>query len=71
MRTGEQRPSIPDDAWTKSSYSSAGPTECVETALLPQGVAVRDSKALERYGLWFSGRAWTVFTRGLQAGHFT
>ncbi|MCC3653718.1 DUF397 domain-containing protein [Streptomyces sp. S07_1.15] len=67
MRSGRQ-PAIPDDAWFKSSYSSAGPTECVEAALLERGTAVRDSKSPGRPGLWFGQSAWSAFTRELREG---
>ena len=30
--------------WRKSSYSSGGGNQCVEVAVTPAGVAIRDSK---------------------------
>lgn len=30
--------------WRKSSYSSGGGNQCVEVAVTPDGVAIRDSK---------------------------
>ncbi|MGO4425151.1 DUF397 domain-containing protein, partial [Streptomyces sp. MCAF7] len=49
------------DVWFKSSYSSAGATECVEAAFRPSGIAVRDSKEPERAVLAFSAYSWEKF----------
>ncbi|MFD8386363.1 DUF397 domain-containing protein [Streptomyces sp. NPDC059679] len=60
--------SVADDAWFKSSYSGAGQTECVEAALLPGGIAVRDSQEPDRAVLSFSARAWGNFVAAVQRG---
>ncbi|HEV8558260.1 MAG TPA: DUF397 domain-containing protein [Actinophytocola sp.] len=36
---------MPAAAWRKSSFSDGGGSSCVEVALGPVGVAVRDSKS--------------------------
>ncbi|MFE0059939.1 DUF397 domain-containing protein [Streptomyces sp. NPDC059003] len=55
--------------WFKSSYSSEGGTECVETCPLPNAVRVRDSKQLHEEGpvVTFTSAAWSSFTRGLDS----
>lgn len=52
---------IPADAWFKSSYSGASTTECVETAFVAHGSAVRDSKEPQGSLLSFSCHAWALF----------
>ncbi|MDX3231158.1 DUF397 domain-containing protein [Streptomyces sp. ME19-01-6] len=54
--------------WFKSSYSSAGATECVEAAFRAGGIAVRDSKEPERAVLAFSARAWGDFVAAVRRG---
>ncbi|MEE1941650.1 DUF397 domain-containing protein [Streptomyces sp. TRM 70361] len=54
-------PVLPESAWFKSSYSGAGATECVETASLPGGMAVRDSRNRDEAVLAFSAGAWGAF----------
>ncbi|ATL84402.1 hypothetical protein SMALA_4169 [Streptomyces malaysiensis subsp. malaysiensis] len=53
--------SVADDTWFKSSYSDAGQSECVEAALRPGGIAVRDSQEPDRAVLAFSTSAWRDF----------
>ncbi|MGW0562600.1 DUF397 domain-containing protein [Streptomyces sp. NPDC003016] len=66
MHTRE--PAIPSDAWVKSSYSGANTSECVETAAMPRGTAVRDSKRPVGPRLSFSHSAWSGFVTALQEG---
>ncbi|MDX3864818.1 DUF397 domain-containing protein [Streptomyces europaeiscabiei] len=47
--------------WVKSSYSSEEGGECVEVAVCPQAVHVRDSKDIARRGLAVDAAAWTAF----------
>ena len=47
--------------WFKSSYSGANTTECVETAYVPRGVLIRDSKRADGPRLLVSSTAWTQF----------
>jgi hypothetical protein len=48
-------------AWFKSSYSSASGDDCVEVALTPVTVHVRDSKDREGPRLALSPPAWGEF----------
>ncbi|MEU0955461.1 DUF397 domain-containing protein [Streptomyces niveus] len=47
--------------WVKSSYSSEEGGECVEVAVCPHVVRVRDSKDIARPGLAVDAVAWTAF----------
>ncbi|MEU1369394.1 DUF397 domain-containing protein [Streptomyces sp. NPDC005803] len=49
-------------AWFKSSYSGSGGDNCVEVALRPDAVHVRDSKDTSRPPFTVSPTAWSVFT---------
>jgi hypothetical protein len=51
----------PFHAWFNSSYSGASATECVETAFIPAGVLVRDSKRPEGPHVAISAEAWERF----------
>lgn len=53
---------ITELAWFKSSYSGGGGGNCVEIALAPEAVHVRDSKDRNRPPLTVSPGAWTAFT---------
>ncbi|MGW9370994.1 DUF397 domain-containing protein [Streptomyces xanthophaeus] len=48
-------------AWFKSSYSGGGGDNCVEVALHPEAVLVRDSKDTQITPLRMSPRAWAAF----------
>jgi len=50
--------------WFKSSYSGGNATECVETALIPSGMLVRDSKKPDHARLRVSAEAWFSFLAG-------
>ncbi|WP_330339733.1 DUF397 domain-containing protein [Streptomyces sp. NBC_00557] len=50
-----------DLVWFKSSYSGGNATECVETALVPGGVLIRDSKRPDSARVAVSTSAWTWF----------
>ncbi|GAA4004933.1 hypothetical protein GCM10022384_59240 [Streptomyces marokkonensis] len=54
MSTGEL-------VWFKSSYSSSGDGDCVETATLPHTVHVRDSKHTQGPQLRLSPAVWADF----------
>ncbi|MBP5864079.1 DUF397 domain-containing protein [Streptomyces scabiei] len=47
--------------WIKSSYSSEEGGECVEVAVCPHTIHVRDSKDIARRGLAVDEAAWTAF----------
>lgn len=48
--------------WFKSSYSGGGGGNCVEVAVRPEAVLVRDSKDTRRTPLAVSAAAWAAFT---------
>ncbi|MFC4533500.1 DUF397 domain-containing protein [Sphaerisporangium dianthi] len=52
--------------WRKSSYSSANGGECVEIAMLPHGVAIRDSKDPAKGHLTVSAEAFGAFLAAIQ-----
>ena len=54
--------------WFKSSYSSSGDGDCVEVALTPATVHVRDSKDREGARLAVSAMAWAEFMNGGREG---
>ncbi|WP_324607242.1 DUF397 domain-containing protein [Streptomyces rimosus] len=47
--------------WRKSSYSGSDADTCVEVAVRPGAVSVRDSKDATGPQLDFSARAWAIF----------
>lgn len=53
----------PESAWFKSSYSGGNATECVEAALVPAGILIRDSKRPSGARLAVSADAWGRFLR--------
>ncbi|MFF3140936.1 DUF397 domain-containing protein [Streptomyces sp. NPDC057927] len=48
--------------WFKSSYSGGEGDNCVEAALSPQAVHIRDSKNTEIRSLAVAPAAWSAFT---------
>ncbi|MFF7971416.1 DUF397 domain-containing protein [Streptomyces sp. NPDC007905] len=52
---------VPESAWFKSSYSSGAGCECVEVAVTPGTVHVRDSKDRTRAALAVGPTAWAAF----------
>ncbi|MDT0421238.1 DUF397 domain-containing protein [Streptomyces evansiae] len=52
-------------SWFKSSYSGSNGNSCVEVALTPLAVHVRDSKDTPRPGFTASPTAWTGFLENL------
>ncbi|MGV9222149.1 DUF397 domain-containing protein [Streptomyces albogriseolus] len=51
----------PELTWFKSSYSTGDGGECVEVAVSPHAIHVRDSKDIARGGLAIDEAAWTAF----------
>ncbi|AJP05877.1 hypothetical protein TU94_25145 [Streptomyces cyaneogriseus subsp. noncyanogenus] len=49
-------------SWRKSSYSGSGGGDCVEVAIAPGTVRVRDSKATAQAVLVFPREQWAAFT---------
>ncbi|MCZ9345379.1 DUF397 domain-containing protein [Streptomyces sp. TRM76130] len=48
--------------WFKSSYSGSDGDNCVEVALRPEAVHIRDSKDTSRRPLVVTPAAWAAFT---------
>jgi hypothetical protein len=48
--------------WFKSSYSGSGGGNCVEVALRPEAVHIRDSKDKRIRPLTVTPKAWAAFT---------
>ena len=53
-----------DLAWFKSSYSD-GEGECMEIALTPHTIHIRDSKSPKARTLTVTSTSWTAFLRTL------
>ncbi|TQL19671.1 DUF397 domain-containing protein [Streptomyces sp. SLBN-134] len=51
----------PELDWFKSSYSTGDGGQCIEVAVCPQVVLVRDSKDVARPGLAVDAAAWDAF----------
>ena len=58
-----------EPAWFKSSYSGGNATECVEAAIVPSGVLIRDSKRPEHRHLTVSAPSWAEFLASLDLPH--
>ncbi|MFI6981834.1 DUF397 domain-containing protein [Embleya sp. NPDC050154] len=54
--------STPESTWSKSSYSGSSGDNCVEVAVLPEMIHVRDSKDVRTQALVVSPTAWSRFT---------
>ncbi|MFF9779015.1 DUF397 domain-containing protein [Streptomyces sp. NPDC013978] len=54
-------PTAPASTWFKSSHSGANATECLEAAIVPAGVLIRDSKRPDFAHLTVSTKAWVRF----------
>ncbi|MER7782479.1 DUF397 domain-containing protein [Streptomyces albidoflavus] len=50
-------------AWFKSSYSGSQGDDCVEVAVTPRAVHIRDSKDAERRPFAVGREGWTRFVR--------
>lgn len=46
------------------------PPRCVQVAIKPEGVAVRDSKDLNKHTLFFTHEEWIAFSKGVKEGEF-
>lgn len=56
-------------AWRKSSYSNPS-GNCVEAAVLADGVAVRNSRFPDGPALVFTEAEWAAFLQGVKGGDF-
>jgi uncharacterized protein DUF397 len=54
--------------WRKSRHCDTG--DCVEVAVIEDGVLVRHSSDPDGPRLWFSEAEWKAFIRGASAGEF-
>ncbi|MFJ8779999.1 DUF397 domain-containing protein [Streptomyces sp. NPDC102476] len=61
--------SASDPAWFKSSYSGGNATECVEAAIVPSGVLIRDSKRPKHQHLAVSALSWAEFLASVNLPH--
>ncbi|MFI8191481.1 DUF397 domain-containing protein [Streptomyces sp. NPDC085946] len=52
---------VPESVWFKSSYSTGSGGECIEVAVRPARVHVRDSKDTTRAALAVQPTAWAAF----------
>ncbi|MER6494771.1 DUF397 domain-containing protein [Streptomyces griseorubiginosus] len=52
--------------WFKSTYSSSEGGACLEVAVSPQAIHIRDSKRPEGTTLQVSPTTWTTFTTALK-----
>ncbi|WP_128428211.1 DUF397 domain-containing protein [Streptomyces cyaneus] len=59
----------PELTWFKSSYSSASGDDCVEVALTPTAIHVRDSKAPKECQLELSPENWRTFLSFMSTTH--
>jgi Domain of unknown function (DUF397) len=62
-------PALPGAVWRTSSRSN-WQSGCVEVAVVPDSVGVRDSKDRSGPALVFPPSTWRAFVRDLQAGSF-
>ena len=56
--------------WFRSSFCGSGGSDCVEVALLGDGVAMRDSKDPAGGVLRFTPAQWLAFVAGARTGEF-
>lgn len=63
---------VQDEDFKKSSKTlrCLNKDYCVEVAVKPQGVAVRDSKNRQGGTLFFNTGEWAAFVKGVQDGEF-
>ncbi|WP_327392212.1 DUF397 domain-containing protein [Streptomyces sp. NBC_01186] len=67
-RTRGNAVNTPELAWHKSSYSGDSGDNCVEIAMRPEAVHIRDSKDTRIRPLTVSPTAWAAFNLGLIGG---
>jgi Domain of unknown function (DUF397) len=63
-------PDLNDAVWRRSADSTAGDGSAVEVAMLPNGVAVRDSRKPGGDVLFFTPAEWDAFVGGAKDGEF-
>lgn len=64
--------SVRDADFRTSSYSDPGGIikTCVEVAIKPEGVAVRNSNDKNKTTIFFTPDEWRTFLKGARAGEF-
>ncbi len=63
--------SVSDEDFEKSGWSNKRYNPfCVEVAKKPEGVAVRDSKDVDKRTLFFTKDEWKAFVLGVKDGQF-
>ncbi|WP_078622852.1 DUF397 domain-containing protein [Streptomyces prunicolor] len=60
---------VSEPVWFKSSYSGGNATECVEAAVIPAGVLVRDSKQVNSPVIAVRAGAWHCLIGELRQAH--
>jgi hypothetical protein len=63
-----QGPDFSNARWFKSNHSNDG--GCVEVAILPTAVGIRDSKTTDSPVLVVSRDAWSQFVSAVRSGEF-
>jgi hypothetical protein len=66
---GVQASLLHSASWRKSSYSNPS-GNCVESAALTDGIAVRNSRFPDGPALVFTSAEWDAFLRGVKDGDF-
>lgn len=55
--------------WRKSSHSGGGNENCVEVAITPHGISIRDSKSPHKASLQLTKKEWINFLSILKTKH--
>lgn len=61
---------VSDSDFKKSSWSDFPRKVCVQIAMRPEGVAIRDSKDRNQKTLYFTHEEFEAFKKGVVAGEF-
>jgi Domain of unknown function (DUF397) len=63
-------PDLSGAVWRRSGDSTSAEGSAVEVAILPEGVAVRDSRRPDGDVLFFTRAEWDAFVGGAKDGEF-
>ena len=61
---------VKDRDFRTSSWTGGIICRCVQVAVTPHGVAIRDSKDVSNKTLFFTPQEWQAFSLGMKAGEF-
>lgn len=61
---------VRDEDFRTSSWSKNNPKTCVAVAIVPEGVAVRNSNDPEKKTVFFSPEEWGAFVQGVKSDEF-